>query len=85
MKKNVVVRSERVEVRDTLIMRPVKGPLKMYDQGRGLTMSTVSVAGEIDGSRCKVYGPVTGGTVVGTVEMAYSGVPYKTTTIRCIE
>ena len=84
--KAVVIKQECTESRDIIIERPISGKVVMYDQGKGVKRSVISVAGELKGNSCKIYGENCSGTAeIGTTETKYAGTPYTISTVRCFE
>ncbi len=85
-KCEVVIKEECTETRDIMIMRPVEGVVKIFDQGEGIKRSMVTIAGEVKGGSCNVYSKnCSGAAKIGVSETIYSGTPYKISTIRCLD
>lgn len=81
----VIIKQECVSTKDIIILRPIDGSARIFSQGDGIKRSTVTIAGELDGLSCDVFGAdCSGSAKIGSSEVAYSGTPYKISTIRCM-
>jgi len=82
----IILKEECTETLDVMTMRPIDGKVLMYEQGKGLTRSMVSVTGKIRGSSGNMFGDTCSGAVeIGVTETAYAGTPYIISTIRGLE
>lgn len=86
MSDKVIIKKECTETRDIITMRPVDGKVKLYDQGKGIKRSVISITGDIGGASCDAFGEdCSGPAKIGTTETMYAGTPYVISTIRCFE
>lgn len=86
---NTLIRAEKEERNSISVVLPLKGEPIIVNQGKELTRTTITIAGEIpssDGcSGIAMYGEEYSGEVSPSVVVQkFSGTPYATTTINCL-
>jgi len=78
-----VIKKECTETWDIIIERPIEGPVRMHKQGPGVSRAIVNITGDGASGCSRMFGACSNNVKIGTTETAYSGTPYKITTIRC--
>ena len=89
IKKPIIIRTEKEERYTVNTAYPIEGTPILSVQGKDITTTTITVAGEIpDMEGCSslgIYGEdFSGKTNSNSAEIKYAGTPYTTTVITCM-